>query len=474
MQFVRNAPLSIILTIAFLCLAITALLTNGTGGGGDSIEHYMKAHYAFTYPYLFFDHWGKPLFTILASPFALFGFKGMKLFNVLVSVLAAFFTAKLAKEKGMQMFLLIPVFYFGASSSVNITLSGLTEPLFALVLIVGIWLMFKNQNLFATLLMSFLPFARSEGLIILCVVGVYLLVAGKYKLIPFLFFGHIIIGILGYGVYKDIFWVFNRIPYAKLSTIYETGTWHHFISHLPFDIGPILYGLMGIGIIQMMCKLIKWIKERKWTQLQMMEVFLIYGIFSAFLVAHSLFHYLGIFGEMGLTRVFIGVMPLIALIALDGFEWINGNLQKGVYRKSFAAIIVVATLFYCFGNTPFSVDYKKINSSSDQKFIQDTLVPFVNQHYANYHLYFSDVSLAYFLDVDLYNPNAKGHRISGIRPGFEINKNELIIWDKWFSVVEDGVTKQEILSRNNLQLVAGFNNQNGENDKESIMLFTKK
>ncbi len=56
---------------------------NGTGNEADSINHFLYAHYAPPHPELYLNHWAKPLFTLLASPFAQFGFIGIKLFNIL-------------------------------------------------------------------------------------------------------------------------------------------------------------------------------------------------------------------------------------------------------------------------------------------------------------------------------------------------------------------------------------------------------
>jgi len=72
---------SILLVTAFYLSLIIILPT--TGDEGDSIQHYLISRYSWVHPYLFFDHWGKPIFTILSSPFSQFGFKGIQIFNLL-------------------------------------------------------------------------------------------------------------------------------------------------------------------------------------------------------------------------------------------------------------------------------------------------------------------------------------------------------------------------------------------------------
>ena len=63
-----------------------------------------------------------------------------------------------------------------------LTFSGLTEPLFALILIIGTYLCAKEKHASASILISFLPFVRSEGLIILGVFGFYFIIVLKKEL----------------------------------------------------------------------------------------------------------------------------------------------------------------------------------------------------------------------------------------------------------------------------------------------------
>ena len=75
----------------FILFGVLVLQSDAAYGGADNYSHFRISKYAFNYPYLFLDHWGKPLFTILSSPFAQFGFKGIQLFNVILGLLTALF-----------------------------------------------------------------------------------------------------------------------------------------------------------------------------------------------------------------------------------------------------------------------------------------------------------------------------------------------------------------------------------------------
>ncbi|MCS7078406.1 MAG: hypothetical protein NZ455_16965, partial [Bacteroidia bacterium] len=130
----------VLILYIFIC-AWTIFYFNGTAGTGDTITHFLFAKYAFKYPIFFFDHWAKPVFTLLASPFAQFGFTGIKVFNALVTVFTLYFTYQCAVLLKINQPILPVLFCILMPSYYILTFSGLTEPLFALFLSVGVYLL---------------------------------------------------------------------------------------------------------------------------------------------------------------------------------------------------------------------------------------------------------------------------------------------------------------------------------------------
>ena len=58
-----------LLHLPFLALLIiAAIVTPSVGGEGDTIMHYYIAEQALRDPIFFFHLWGKPFFTLFASP----------------------------------------------------------------------------------------------------------------------------------------------------------------------------------------------------------------------------------------------------------------------------------------------------------------------------------------------------------------------------------------------------------------------
>ena len=296
--------------------AWTIIYFDGTGDTGDSVSHYLFAKYAPKHPELYFDHWAKPVFVLLASPFAQFGFTGMKIFNSCVVLLTIFTTYRIAKTLKFRNAIIVSFILICTPLYFTLTFSGLTEPLFALVVSISILLLLKDKYIAASILISFLPFIRSEGLIFIGIFAIYFAFKCKWKMLPLLVVGHLIYSFLGYFIHHDLLWVIREIPYAHLDSVYGNGTLFHFSEKLFYLLGLPIYFLFVIGLIA-----ICWDAIKKKSNLNE-QVLLALG-FLSFFIAHSLFWFLGIFGSMGLLRVFICVMPIIALVALKGYNFIT-------------------------------------------------------------------------------------------------------------------------------------------------------
>jgi hypothetical protein len=465
------------LSFVFIALCVVAFTTEGTGGGGDSIAHYFIARFSWSHPSLFLDHWGKPLFTSIGSVFAQFGFKAIKFFNIIVTIIACHFSFLIAKHFKLKNAAWIVVLYFFSPETIRVTLSGLTEPLFALVLILGIFFMVKSQRLTATILLSFLPFARSEGLVILCLVFVYLLYIKEYKLLPWLIFGHLFMGIAGVFMYHDILWVFNKLPYARLDSVYGHGSWKHFIVQLYYIIGPLLYALLIVSFVSFGLNLRKGFWTKVKDQILIDKAFFFYGMFLIFFFAHTFFWTLGIFGSLGLTRVFVGVIPVIALLSLEGLNTIFDLLEKyhlTKFKMGFIVFVFAALIFFCFVNKKTFVDYKHgFVLNEDQKVIAHEVVPFFQQKYPTYKPYFSDIGFAYFFDIDVFGKEGS-YQIRDIKNLNELSDKNLIIWDGWFSRVEERIAKDSLLHIPNLKLDTTFKAVLKNNDTIDYCIFLKK
>jgi hypothetical protein len=445
-----------LLIIYAIIAALTILFFNGTGDAGDSILHYLFAKSAPVHPQLYFDHWAKPVYVLLASPFAHFGFTGIKIFNAVVSLFTIFFTYKIAWLLNLRNALICAVILIFAPLNYILTFSGLTEPLFALVISIGLYTMLKQKYIASCIIVSFLPFVRSEGLIITGVFAFYLLLKKEWKLIPWLLSGHIVYSVAGYFVYENFLWVFTKIPYASLGSAYGSGKLLHFVDQMVYVTGVPIYILFWVGVISIVWKSV----ARKISPELQILVFL--G-FIAFFVAHSLFWYFGVFNSMGLKRVLIGVIPLIALIALMGYNFITEEVFK---NKKNARLIIQGLLLGYIMLFPFTANPAAINWDRDMKLSKDQVtatrvVGYITRHFGTGHRFFyAHTYISELLNIDHFDP---GKHLDLTRDFMSKTKpGDIIIWENWFCVVENDVTKETLDQTPGLVNIYSLsNNDNG-------------
>ena len=451
--------------VLFAYAAIAALIIiffNGTGDSGDSILHYLYARYAPVHTELYFNHWAKPLFVLLASPFARFGFAGMKIFNALVVFLTILLTYRSVQLLNLQNPLLVTILLIFSPLYFVQTFSGLTEPLFALFTAAGIFLILKKKYVLSFLIISFLPFIRSEGLIIMGVFAFYALVKKQWKALPFLLTGHLAYSVAGFFIHGDLLWVFTRIPYARLGSTYGSGTLFHFAEQLNYVIGIPIFVLFWAGVFTIILN-----SFRKKISA---EVFiLIFLGFLSYFVAHSLFWYLGIFNSMGLKRVLIAIIPMISVIALIGFNFITEELlqKQRIARIIVQSVIILYILIFPFLSNPAAIKWNKdLNLAEDQVAAADLKVFLDTNISVKPRLIYSHPYLSEVLHIDHFDPERRldltHENLSKLQPG------EIIIWENWFAVVENGIKIEDL--ENTPELVNIYQSIN-KNDKREVQYY---
>ena len=441
----RTKVLSLLSAIFAYYLYI-AFHYDGTGDSGDAVFHFQIAEGAFKHPELYLDHWGKPLYTLLASPFAQFGYRGIKVFNILTTVGAYYMTYLCARRLNIGNAWAVPVFMVGMPLWLNLTFSGLTEPLSALLLVSAIYLSLNDKTLaYGLLLVSFLPFVRSEGLIMLCIFTLYLTYRGRFALLPLLAFGHIVYGIIGFFfVHHDFWWVINQIPYATTESTYGSGVWYQFLKHTYDHIERIntLFFIIGTAVL-----LRRWLPFKFWKDVEGGKLlFLVYGCLSALIVGHTLFWLLGIFKSFGLARVLITIMPELALVILIGFDATSKWLER--YVKSYLSLVQIAVLLLVF-YLPFKVQKAGGEHwllTGDQR-LAEQAADYIRTNVPDYEHYLYYYEMPYFgvaMHQDRFNPQSV-KRYPDIHtfdnPPLQ---HTLIIWESWYAVNDAKVREEQL------------------------------
>lgn len=456
MRFFEKYRLVLLMIVVILGYGGILLYFDGTGDSGDSILHYLFAKSAPLHPELYLNHWAKPVFTLLASPFAQFGFIGMKVFNMLVVMATCVFTYKSAERWNLKRAYLTVLVIICSPLLIRHTFSGLTEPLFALFIALGMYLVSRQRYIFACVIVSFLPFVRSEGLIVMTAFGLFLLLRKEWKALPWLLFGHVIYSLVGWFHYKDILWVFTKIPYATASSNYGHGSLFHFADQLPFVIGIPSVILLVLGIVALLLRLV-----RKKCSPELHGLVL-YG-FISFFVAHSLFWYLGIFNSMGLNRVLLGVTPFIAIICLVGANMLIDWSEKPYLKNGLGYAISILVLSFPFLKNPSSVHWHRDMNLSKEQQVAEKAAQFALELPKSKGRYiYLPPYLSVALDVDHFDYGERGDlnqfALEAVKTG------DVFIWDNWFSPVDGHVTQQEIEATGKFEKLKSFTDVQGDRE----------
>jgi hypothetical protein len=288
---------------------------------GDGVQHFFYAQAVFSDPLHALNHWAKPLFTLLASPFAQLGFKGMVLFNVGVffgtALIARMVLLHLRTPIAWQA--VFPLLLMISGDYVMTVIAGLTEPLFNLVMMLAVLFLVRKQTVAFAVAVSFLPYLRSEGQLPVILAVAALLALNRAKHLPFLLAGSMIYAVIGAVVFGDFWWYFTQSPYVASNAVYGSGSpWHYVVSYRNYldNVGLFLL-LLAVGVF--IWKLI----QRTFARTELVVLFFGLGTFFGIVVVHSLLYAKGIYGAYGLTRLATQGLPVLFLICL----WLIGNLE---------------------------------------------------------------------------------------------------------------------------------------------------
>jgi len=458
----------LIILLAFPVLYFS-LLVPFEADTGDSVMHYFYARYALQNPQLYLHHWAKPIFTLLASPFAQFGFGGIKLFNGIAGLLSAWFAFCISKKLKIKHSWLAVIFVLFAPAYFVKLFSGYTEPLFGLVLIASVYLVLIQKPIPASALLSFLPFVRSEGLIIIMVFALYFFIKKRYWAIGFLSTGHIVYAIIGFLSGKSLLWMFTEIPYHVISA-YGKGSLMHYPNQVLLTLGVPLFLLFIVGMCILLVSLVA--KKIHVVSEYTLELnLLIFGSFLAYFVFHTISWGFGLFGSMGLNRVLTAMVPLLSIISLVGFNFLISWKHKGSFP--FHALVYVPVIGYIlifpFLHNPASINFNKELCRSPEMKIMNKIAVDLQKQYPDKFLYYSNPYLSYALNINHFD-QTKHLSFSDWQASKNLRQNSLVIWDNWFSVVEEHTDSTSLLQNPELRLINRYETE-GWNSKNIFLVY---
>jgi len=444
----------ILLSILLMFFVVYSLLSDGYYGGTDNVAHYLFSHYAFRHPELFLHSWARPVYTIFSAPFARFGFPGIRLFNVLAGLATAMLCYRIAGLLGIRHpWLAIILVCFTPLYFLMIP-TALTEIVFSLVFALTCFLFLRGNFIASAIVISFLPFARSEGYIFLPVFFLIFLYFRRYKAIPFLATGMIVLTLIGLPHYKDVLWLIDQFPYPVFGhhpTYTQKGSLWHFLEGRKEILGfpmEMLFIAGTIVIIRGCFSREKSVRDRAFL-LGMLAL----APFLIYLAFHSLLYWKALGGSMGLGRVMAAMLPMAAVVCLKGVEGLEEVFSfSRTGRYIFLGAVLILVVRAGVAGAPFPY-----HPGPEDACITKASEWFRKSPYQKRKLYFTDITTSMQLGLDYFETSPpecclmkECATLDTIPPG------SIIIWDAHFGSNESAIPPDSILRHKNLRLIQMF------------------
>jgi hypothetical protein len=311
-----------------------------------------------------------------------------------------------------------------------------------------------KRFIWSAVLISFIPFVRTEGMMFILLFIPAFIWMKQYKSLPFLFIGFLLFSFVGWPVYHDFLWFFTKMPYSESgSQLYGSGSFWYYFGQMDFVINyPLLIlALTGIIFILKNSKTgIRNLHDIKYVTLY----FLLIPAFFGFTLVQSFLWWKGMMGVLGSTRFMACVLPISALFAATGYDWIMEKARPAKVIYYILSVFILSVVVY----KPFT--YGKLPMKTGINFaVMKQLTTWLKESpYVNRKAVYSDPMFPFYMDMDPADQQKcfRVYNFENSDPSMLMKPGELLIWDAQFSGFEGHLPFDSVMNNNNLRLLNIF------------------
>ncbi|MEO8066812.1 MAG: hypothetical protein ABI599_03870 [Flavobacteriales bacterium] len=444
------------IVFAFALAAVPLLvrsLSPGVPEAGDGVLHYQYARWCWYHPVLLLDLWAKPVFTLLASPFALLGAWGVVLFNVLCAGATAIGIGTIAR--GGRSRWLAPLLLLTAPVYFHTVLGGMTEVLFGAATIGVVWLLMEQRVKQALVVASFLPLMRPEWVAVIPCVVLFVLWQRAWRQLPWIMLGSAVYAVFAFIFFGDPFRFFTRDPYAGVMG-YGSGPADHFVRNMDAVLGWPLIVLFVAALVAW--PFIRWKSKeqrKEMTGMAMLTILPALGI----LIIHSYAWWKGGNGSLGLLRVLGTAIPLSVLFVLHTGHQLSiawPMLTPALAQRRKTALISLIVVLGFFGITSLTHHVPMpIAQGVDQELLLRAGARVHELDTAGHDIVCQDPLIAYAAGLDPFD-STRTRMIWAVdksQEGLGLGTGDLLIWDAHFSPNEGGLPLERVMSDQGMRMM---------------------
>lgn len=447
----ENRLLLAALVISGLVLSVAAYFTEIPSGGADNYAHFNISRWAFRYPHLFLDHWGKPVFTLLSAPFAQAGMAGVRIFNIAAGLLSAWFAYSLAVRFNLRYAWFAAAVTAFTPIYLMMMSSGMTEVLFSLFMMAAVWLFFRGKYVISAVVISFLFLIRNEGILFILLFLAAFLIKRQYRAVPFLFSGFLIFSLIGSLYhYQDFWWLITKRPYSTGGTsVYGSGTWYHFFLKLPAYFGYIVTFFLYAGTATLIYNMIK--SRWRLPSDAFLVLLLVAGGFWGYFAGHTYMWWKGD-TSAGLVRVFAAVSPLVSVMALFFLNALGPGILRSRAMKAFLLLITVVLM----GSSARHY-HRSVSRDLSAEILKRTSQWLRKPENIRHKIVVHNPYFSYSTGIDAWDQQKVQYGFSNNEdPGRGLPDSTLFVWDAHFSANEGRMPLEQIMASPDFELVTWF------------------
>ncbi len=427
---------------------VVRTLSSGIIESGDGVHHFEIAANSWDHPELFLNKWGKPLFTLLASPFAQLGLWGMTLFNALCFIGTCWAADGILKRAGIAARWLFPPVLLLVPVYGTMVLGGMTEVLFGLLTILAIRAAFEDRPVLFALIVSLMPFSRPEYVGFLPFALLWVLYGRAWHALPVFLAGHLIYALFAFLVLNDPLSAFHDDPYTGAQDIYGSGRMDHFITNTDVIYGPLWVAfLIAIGVAGTTWR---WPRSTPYNGWLLTWLAVLPAI--AIVLVHSVLWWQGLKGSLGLIRVLATTAPMLALFTC--YTIVRACRIAFRLPQFHIMLSVLAGLLYLSAAAATFLEHRPLPVEPDEQhmFINSVSDRINLIREENTRVIYHSPYIGHRIGVDPYSPSSVAS-IDQNRPDLGLNEGDLVVWDAHFSPNEGHTSLEWLLQHPALRFV---------------------
>lgn len=328
-EFKHDRVLALALIAASYSIYLLWAFLSPSTWDDDCATRYFRTLNAFNNAQEFIYLWNRPLFVIVfCIPAAIIGKAAIPIVMSLISAAGAYFLYRSAKMYQLHFawlvipFMLFQPFFFGTGRD------AMTEPMAATLIACGLYASLSGRWILFSILGALLPLARTELAVLLPIWAFVLWRAKQWKFIPILAAGVILWNIAGWIINGDALYIFHQtIDKADEENRYGSQQFFTYFKRYLYVTGPVVFYFFTLGVIQK----IRSLNIQPLVLIQFIVGFMLYTLLAWKITIGQ---------SAGFLRNLIPLSPLVALLAVHGYEYYVDWLRRG--NQKFLLILLCA------------------------------------------------------------------------------------------------------------------------------------